>query len=156
MNTLTCVYCGMAYPEGTPPHGAKVLTDHIKICPKHPLRAAEQKIEQLRESLRQSNRIIHDHVVTMQAALIDAMYKQPVDGLRWIYNALAGPGNLPDPGDKYADNAEHYYNFHRSDAFGPCDICGLPACYAGGRKVGCCEHHFHLSKHRGLYRRMWE
>ena len=20
-NTLTCIYCGMAYPEGTPPYG---------------------------------------------------------------------------------------------------------------------------------------
>lgn len=36
-NTLTCVYCGMAYPEGTPPHGAQVLTDHIKACEKHPM-----------------------------------------------------------------------------------------------------------------------
>ena len=34
---LTCVYCGHAYPEGTPPHGSKVLTDHIAICPKHPM-----------------------------------------------------------------------------------------------------------------------
>lgn len=38
MNTLTCVYCGHAYPEGTPPHGSKVLTDHIKVCEKHPMR----------------------------------------------------------------------------------------------------------------------
>lgn len=35
--TLTCVYCGMAYPEGTPPHSSKVLTDHIKTCKKHPM-----------------------------------------------------------------------------------------------------------------------
>ena len=27
----------MAYPDGTPPHGAKVLTDHIKGCEKHPM-----------------------------------------------------------------------------------------------------------------------
>lgn len=38
MNTLTCVYCGHAYPEGTPPHGSKVLTDHIRVCEKHPMR----------------------------------------------------------------------------------------------------------------------
>ena len=50
-NTLTCVYCGMAYPEGTPPHGAKILTDHIKICPKHPMREAEAKIVKLRNAL---------------------------------------------------------------------------------------------------------
>jgi len=37
-HTLTCVYCGMAYPEGTPPHGAQILTDHIKVCEKHPMR----------------------------------------------------------------------------------------------------------------------
>ena len=48
---LTCVYCGMAYPEGTPPHGAQILTDHIKICEKHPLREAEEKIKLLRKAL---------------------------------------------------------------------------------------------------------
>ena len=48
---LTCVYCGMAYPEGTPPHGSKVLTDHIKICEKHPLRKAEETITKLRQAL---------------------------------------------------------------------------------------------------------
>jgi len=37
-NILTCVYCGHAYPEGTPPHGSQVLTDHIKVCEKHPMK----------------------------------------------------------------------------------------------------------------------
>ena len=50
-NILTCVYCGMAYPEGTPPHGSKVLTDHIKVCEKHPMREAEKKIRLLRDAL---------------------------------------------------------------------------------------------------------
>jgi uncharacterized protein len=49
--TLTCVYCGMAYPEGTPPHGSKVLTDHIRVCEKHPLRKAETAIAKLRAAL---------------------------------------------------------------------------------------------------------
>ena len=35
--TLTCVYCGQEYPPGSPTHGAKVLTNHIKICEKHPM-----------------------------------------------------------------------------------------------------------------------
>lgn len=34
---LTCVYCGEEYPPGTPTHGSKVLTEHIKKCPKHPM-----------------------------------------------------------------------------------------------------------------------
>ncbi len=50
-NVLTCVYCGHQYPEGTPPHGSQILTDHIKVCEKHPLREAEQKIEILRKAL---------------------------------------------------------------------------------------------------------
>ncbi len=51
MNTLTCVYCGQAYPEGTPPHGAQILTDHIKICEKHPMRKLEADNTKLRKAL---------------------------------------------------------------------------------------------------------
>lgn len=53
MNTLTCVYCGQGYPAGTPASGseASVLTDHIKICEKHPMREAEKKIAKLRAAL---------------------------------------------------------------------------------------------------------
>lgn len=40
-NVLTCVYCGQEYPPGSPTHGAEVLTAHIKVCLKHPLRQAE-------------------------------------------------------------------------------------------------------------------
>ena len=50
-NTLTCVYCGIVYPEGTPPHGAQILTDHIKICEKHPMRKAEETISKLKAAL---------------------------------------------------------------------------------------------------------
>lgn len=48
---ITCVYCGHKYPEQTPAHGSKILTDHIKICEKHPMREAEQKIELLKNAL---------------------------------------------------------------------------------------------------------
>jgi len=34
---LTCVYCGQEYPQDTPAWGDKVLTDHIKVCEKHPM-----------------------------------------------------------------------------------------------------------------------
>ncbi len=45
---LTCVYCGEAYPPGTPNHGADALTAHVRTCLKHPLRAAEAEVERLR------------------------------------------------------------------------------------------------------------
>ena len=48
---LTCVYCGMEYPQHTPSHGAKILTDHIKVCEKHPMREAEAKIAKLKAAL---------------------------------------------------------------------------------------------------------
>ena len=49
--TLTCVYCGMAYPQGTPAWGSQVLTDHIKICEKHPMRKLEAQKALLRKAL---------------------------------------------------------------------------------------------------------
>ena len=48
---LTCVYCGHEYPQDTPASSDKILTDHIKICEKHPMREAEQKIKLLRAAL---------------------------------------------------------------------------------------------------------
>ncbi|MCK9596683.1 hypothetical protein M0R19_05825 [Candidatus Pacearchaeota archaeon] len=44
---ITCVYCGHAYPPGTQTSRRKVLYEHIKICPKHPLREAEERIKEL-------------------------------------------------------------------------------------------------------------
>lgn len=48
---LTCVYCGHEYPQGTPASGDAVLTSHIRVCEKHPLRAAEEEIKRLRTLL---------------------------------------------------------------------------------------------------------
>jgi len=48
---LTCVYCGHEYPQDTPAWGDDVLTAHIKVCPKHPMRKAEADILELRKAL---------------------------------------------------------------------------------------------------------
>jgi hypothetical protein len=48
---LTCVYCGEAYPPGSPTHGADVLTAHVRTCAKHPMRAAEAEVERLRAAI---------------------------------------------------------------------------------------------------------
>ena len=47
--TLTCVYCGKEYPPGSPTHGADVLTEHIRVCEKHPLRKVEIERDKWRE-----------------------------------------------------------------------------------------------------------
>ncbi|MCI0421505.1 MAG: hypothetical protein L0312_20150 [Acidobacteria bacterium] len=43
--TTTCVFCGHAYPPGTPPHGSEALKEHISQCPQHPMRALEKRFE---------------------------------------------------------------------------------------------------------------
>ncbi len=48
---LTCVYCGAEYPQDTPAWGSDVLTEHIKICEKHPMRKAENTIAKLKAVL---------------------------------------------------------------------------------------------------------
>jgi len=48
---LTCVFCGQEYPVGTKAHGEQILVDHIKVCEKHPLRAAEATIKKLQSVL---------------------------------------------------------------------------------------------------------
>lgn len=75
-NTLTCVYCGMAYPEGTPPHGSQVLTDHIKVCEKHPLRTAEATITKLRSAL---------------SGLIGASTKEELEQMEYGVRVTPGP-----------------------------------------------------------------
>ena len=48
---LTCVYCGHEYPQDTPADGSQVLTEHIRVCEKHPMRKAEGDIATLRAAL---------------------------------------------------------------------------------------------------------
>ncbi len=67
---LTCVYCGQQYPRDTPTHGSPVLTAHIRTCEKHPLRAAEAQIAQLRKALLDLIGVeTHDDLLRMQGVL---------------------------------------------------------------------------------------
>jgi hypothetical protein len=50
-NIVTCAYCGHEYPDGTPTAKHELLTEHIKVCEKHPLREAERKIKILRNAI---------------------------------------------------------------------------------------------------------
>ena len=50
-SVVTCVYCGHEYPDGTPTAKHDLLTAHIKVCEKHPMRDAEARIERLRKAL---------------------------------------------------------------------------------------------------------
>ena len=49
--TLTCVYCGHQYPPGTPPSNHHALTQHIRHCSKHPMKAAFDLITRVKAHL---------------------------------------------------------------------------------------------------------
>ena len=69
----------MAYPEGTPPHGAQILTDHIKVCEKHPMRklrkaladligaSTKEELEAMEKVLRSVPIIEQDKIVAINA-----------------------------------------------------------------------------------------
>lgn len=44
---VTCAYCGFEYGTDTPKSKDTAITYHIKVCEKHPMRAAEKEIERL-------------------------------------------------------------------------------------------------------------
>jgi hypothetical protein len=44
-NVLTCIFCGHAYPPGSPTHGADVLTEHVKVCEAHPMAKYRHALE---------------------------------------------------------------------------------------------------------------
>lgn len=73
---LTCVYCGQEYPQDTPAWGDKVLTDHIRVCPKHPMRKVEADKILLRAAL---------------AGLVGASGKADLEQMEVAIRALSAP-----------------------------------------------------------------
>lgn len=43
---VACAFCGHEYGEGTPKFQNDTLTEHIKVCPKHPMRQIEFELEE--------------------------------------------------------------------------------------------------------------
>lgn len=48
---MMCNVSGHEYPQDTPAAGSEVLTDHIKVCNRHPMRKAEADVAMLRAAL---------------------------------------------------------------------------------------------------------
>jgi hypothetical protein len=43
---LTCAFCGEQYESGTPASKHERLTAHVMICPEHPMRSVERKLQE--------------------------------------------------------------------------------------------------------------
>jgi hypothetical protein len=65
---LFCAYCGIKYPADSP---VSVITEHIRVCEKHPLRIAEAKIAELDATLDRAD----EHTAGMLERL-EAMEKE--------------------------------------------------------------------------------
>ena len=75
---VTCVFCGMVYPPGTPPSNHAVLVAHVEECPKHPMRqyklralAAEAYLHTVRPALTLGD-ASDDDLKTMKGVMIGA------------------------------------------------------------------------------------
>lgn len=51
---VTCAFCGHSFPDGTPVTQDRRLTDHVMVCPKHPMRQTEADNARLREALEEA------------------------------------------------------------------------------------------------------
>jgi len=102
--------------------------------------------EKLKEGYAELDKIVHNLTVGMQAALIDAHHNGDKSGMMWIYNALEGPGNLPDINDKWSCDANDYWLAHKTDPMGPCEVCGKPSGIMSGGHVACCREHLDAAK----------
>lgn len=83
---VTCIYCGKEYPGGTPASQDQRLTQHIKVCEKHPLRNAERRNQNLSQSLVEA-KLERDRAVLEAKAIIEnakplAVDQQAPDGYR--------------------------------------------------------------------------
>lgn len=88
MVILTCVYCGHEYPEGTPSHGAQILTEHIRVCEKHPMRKVEADKAKLRKAL---------------AGLVGTDDREQLEGMEAVIRAMP----MPDEDRMKTINAIH-------------------------------------------------
>jgi hypothetical protein len=107
---LTCVYCGHEYPQDTPAAGVQILTDHIRVCAKHPMRKAESDIKKLRSAL---------------IGLVGASDKSELEGIEAFTRTYMAQGSVPRKDGTAMINAVHAILNTNEDA-AP-EVCGSTA-----------------------------
>ncbi len=70
-----------------------------------------------KENLEMCSKIINDNTVAMQSAIIESEHGGGTEaGMRWIWQALCGPGLLPDDEDDCGTDAQAWYDNNCYDA----------------------------------------
>lgn len=107
--TLTCVYCGYAYPPGSPSHGTSVLTAHIKICEKHPMKAALDELANCQRLLAEEKQAHADDLdaldrVKKQRSQAYAEIRKQVFGSKVVFDReIVNRAESEDPGNRWED-----------------------------------------------------
>jgi chromosome segregation ATPase len=86
---INCVYCGHQYPKGTPGVMQEILYEHIRKCPKHPLRKSEARVKELETDLNKQREINFMAVVT--ASQYKAEKERLEEGIRKHEHELHRP-----------------------------------------------------------------
>lgn len=87
------------------------------------------------------SKMIHDHLVTMQAAYIEWQHgKGATAAMQWIANTLDGPGLTPAVDEPYGTEAQAFFDANKSDPFPQCQ-CGRPSNIIWMGKGFCCAAH---------------
>jgi len=72
---------------------AEANADFVRIANDREALLAERDAAQMR--VKELDLLFGRYLLAMKAAVIDADQRGDEEGMRWIYNSLAGPGELP-------------------------------------------------------------
>ena len=105
--------------------------------------------EKLKEGLKTAHKIIHDMVVSNQAAWIEWQHGKGAEAaMTWVHNGLAGPGQIPDEKAQWGTEAQAWYDANQSDPFPTC-YCGRPSNQLWMSNGACCSEHMDEIKKSG-------
>ena len=79
---LTCIYCSHQYPPGTPSSNHQLLTEHIKVCDKHPMKKLNDQNVLLRDRNGSLLKALGEIRRALPCALIDLI------GIDIFYNIV--------------------------------------------------------------------
>lgn len=92
--TVTCIYCGHAFNDGTPTSQDERLLQHTRTCEKHPLRAAEAERDALREKCERYERALNKIAQWHDGPTVNAGFDEP-GSAEEAREALAPPKDDP-------------------------------------------------------------
>ena len=106
---VTCVYCGHEYPDGTPTSQDEKLTEHIKVCEKHPMRELESQLAAANDTI--NNLTGHIEHIEGQLAAANARIAE-LDKINTLQYATVG--EWVERAEQAEADAKHFESLYRA------------------------------------------